>query len=787
MKITSSIARKSVNQSKSMNQKNMAINQTTETSLDIHNSNAQPSSLTVNQKLQGGLNQNQNNIISQQLFENQAIGSTLDSQLTENLHRVYDVDEGEYRDIRDDEICSIDSTAFFDKRAGKKFTLLPRSSTVQSKFWSLFWNRKDKANNNLIKAAKDGNNKKILKLLNRLKKPEKIADIHFCDTQGLSALHTASKYNQYEALRLLILSGDANINMPTMNELRQTSLHIAAIEQHILLVKSLIQEFNADVNCQDGQLNTPLHYAVQTNNHRLVKMILESNANLELTNMQNQKVNDLQMRQNIKQELQQYERRKLRKLSDGASSQGNRVRPTSKEISVQEKQSLYSKQSLKLTNKKEEERLGLLIQDTSNEKIRTKSKNAQQLTKLDDALKKIDFKGPKQSQNLENLIQDLNSPNLNEQDTLQNSGEHSYQDEIDQDLRLEEDYLRRIKETEKLREELKKQIQDQNSPKPQVKQKTTIYNFIPIAKLGEGSYGQVYLVEEIDSRKRYAMKMLDKKKIIESDLLRYTVTEKEILQKADHPFVVKLFYAFQTMRYFFLIQEFCPCGDMSKLLTKKKRLTEDEARLYIAEVILAIEYLHSQNIIYRDLKPDNIIIDSDGHLKLTDFGLSKENVDSECHSNSFVGSYAYAAPEIIKHKAHGKSLDWYGVGVLLYEFLVGVPPYYDRDQEKMFNNIVNGTIKIPLMLSYNAQDLIQKLLKRNPLERLGANINGAQEIKDHPFFSGLNWDDVINKTVQPEFNKKKIVRTEKIPIQAYIEMIGETSENRYENWSFIRE
>ena len=118
---------------------------------------------------------------------------------------------------------------------------------------------------------------------------------------------------------------------------------------------------------------------------------------------------------------------------------------------------------------------------------------------------------------------------------------------------------------------------------------------------------------------------------------------------------------------------------MAKFLSWKKRFTEEEAKFYIAEVILAIEYLHSKNIIYRDLKPDNIIIDQDGHLKLTDFGLSKENVDSECHSNSFVGSYAYAAPEIIKHKPHGKSLDWYGVGVLLYEFLVGVPPYYDKD------------------------------------------------------------------------------------------------------------
>ena len=116
----------------------------------------------------------------------------------------------------------------------------------------------------------------------------------------------------------------------------------------------------------------------------------------------------------------------------------------------------------------------------------------------------------------------------------------------------------------------------------------------------------------------------------------------------DHPFIVKLYYAFQTSKYFFLIQEFCPCGDLAKVLAKKKKITEDEAKFYVAEVLLALEYLHSKNIMYRDLKPDNIIIGEDGHLKLTDFGLSKEHVESEYNSNSFVGTYAYAAPEVIK-------------------------------------------------------------------------------------------------------------------------------------------
>ena len=142
---------------------------------------------------------------------------------------------------------------------------------------------------------------------------------------------------------------------------------------------------------------------------------------------------------------------------------------------------------------------------------------------------------------------------------------------------------------------------------------------------------------------------------------------------------MKLNFAFKTSKYFFLITEFCPCGDVSKMLTIKKRLTEDETRIYIAEIVLALEHLHSLGIIYRDLKPDNIMIAEDGHLKITDFGLSKENADSEFTSNSFVGTYAYAAPEVLKHKPHGKSLDWYLLGALFYEFLVGVPPFYNSD------------------------------------------------------------------------------------------------------------
>lgn len=154
-------------------------------------------------------------------------------------------------------------------------------------------------------------------------------------------------------------------------------------------------------------------------------------------------------------------------------------------------------------------------------------------------------------------------------------------------------------------------------------------------------------------------------------------------------------------------------------------------------MLLALEYLHAKNVMYRDLKPDNIMVDQYGHIKLVDFGLSKLNVDESYSSSSFLGTHAYLAPEILGNRNYGKSVDWYNLGVLMYEFLVGVPPYYSDNLEKLYENIQSGPIQFPRNMTAEARDLISKLMIRNPMTRLG--FNGAQEIKDHPFFSGVNW------------------------------------------------
>jgi len=183
-----------------------------------------------------------------------------------------------------------------------------------------------------------------------------------------------------------------------------------------------------------------------------------------------------------------------------------------------------------------------------------------------------------------------------------------------------------------------------------------------------------------ETGKQYAMKILNKKQIMGQNLVRYAKTERDVLSYTKHPFIVGLKYAFQTPEKLFLLLDYAHGGNMSRALHKDRRFTEDRARMYLAEIILAMEDLHKRDIIFRDLKPDNIVFDSDGHALLTDFGLAKEGIMTSNQSKSFCGSPAYLAPEMLKRQGHGKSVDWYLLGVLLYEMLVGIPPYYSNNK-----------------------------------------------------------------------------------------------------------
>ena len=231
-------------------------------------------------------------------------------------------------------------------------------------------------------------------------------------------------------------------------------------------------------------------------------------------------------------------------------------------------------------------------------------------------------------------------------------------------------------------------------------------DFHLLQRLGKGSFGEVFLVRKLDSQKLYAMKVLQKDKIINENLVKYALTERNVTSYLNHPFIVSLSYAFQTGEKLFLVLEFCPGGDLGWHLRREKRFSEYRARIYTCEIILALEELHRRNIIYRDLKPENVLLDAEGHAMLTDFGLSKEEVSDEHLTSSFCGSIAYLAPEILGRQAHGKAVDWYLLGVLLYEMLVGQPPFFSTNKEQLFRNIQHGRLKFPGVLSKPAKSLL---------------------------------------------------------------------------------
>ena len=274
-------------------------------------------------------------------------------------------------------------------------------------------------------------------------------------------------------------------------------------------------------------------------------------------------------------------------------------------------------------------------------------------------------------------------------------------------------------------------------------------SFICLAQLGKGSFGEVYLVQKINTKEKFAMKVLRKERIMGQNLLKYAIAERNVLSLSNHPFIVKLNYAFQTSTKLFLILEYCPNGDLAKHLLFEKRFSEERAKFYICEVLLALENLHQRDIIFRDLKPDNVVLDSQGHAKLTDFGLSKEGINDNVITNSFCGSIAYLAPEMLKKQGHGKAVDWYLLGVLLYEMLVGITPFFANGKENIFHNIEFEELKIPEFIKEDTASLLRGLLQKDPWKRLGGSIKDAEEIKQHRYFKDVNWDDVYNKRIRP--------------------------------------
>ncbi|XP_064879612.1 ribosomal protein S6 kinase alpha-3-like isoform X2 [Oncorhynchus nerka] len=271
--------------------------------------------------------------------------------------------------------------------------------------------------------------------------------------------------------------------------------------------------------------------------------------------------------------------------------------------------------------------------------------------------------------------------------------------------------------------------------------------------LGQGSFGKVFLVKKItgpDAGQLYAMKVLKKATLKVRDRVR-TKMERDILVEVNHPFIVRLHYAFQTEGKLYLILDFLRGGDLFTRLSKEVMFTEEDVKFYLAELALALDHLHGLGIIYRDLKPENILLDEQGHIKLTDFGLSKESIDHENKAYSFCGTVEYMAPEVVNRRGHTLSADWWSYGVLMFEMLTGTLPFQGKDRKETMTMILKAKLGMPQSLSQEAQSLLRNLFKRNPGNRLGAGPDGVEEIKRHFFFSTIDWNKLFRREIHPPF------------------------------------
>jgi len=280
------------------------------------------------------------------------------------------------------------------------------------------------------------------------------------------------------------------------------------------------------------------------------------------------------------------------------------------------------------------------------------------------------------------------------------------------------------------------------------KKKFKLSDFDIMRTLGTGSFGRVHLVRLKETGKYYAMKVLRKSEVVRLKQVEHTINEKHILDIIQFPFLVHMLGSFQDNANLYMVLEYVVGGELFTYLRKATRFSDRQAKIYAAEVVVAFEYMHSHDFIYRDLKPENLLLDSKGHIKITDFGFAKYVPEV---TYTLCGTPDYLAPEIIQSKAYGKPVDWWSLGVLIYEMLAGYPPFYDEEPFKLYEKILTGKVKYPTYFDPNAKDLIKKLLSLDITKRYGNLRAGVQDIKKHKWFSDIDWDKLVALEIPAPF------------------------------------
>jgi len=325
-----------------------------------------------------------------------------------------------------------------------------------------------------------------------------------------------------------------------------------------------------------------------------------------------------------------------------------------------------------------------------------------------------------------------------------------------------------------------------------------VEDFELLKVVGKGSFGKVMQVKKKDTQRIYALKTLRKQHIISRSEVAHTLAERSVLAQINNPFIVPLKFSFQSPDKLYLVLAFVNGGELFHHLQKEQRFDINRSRFYAAELLCALECLHGFGVIYRDLKPENILVDYVGHIALCDFGLCKLDMKDEDKTNTFCGTPEYLAPELLHGQGYTKAVDWWTLGVLLYEMLTGLPPFYDENTNEMYRKILSEPLHFPgpEIVPPAARDLLTKLLDRDATRRLGTN--GAAEIKAHPFFHSIDWRKLLDRKYEPSFKPRVTDEldtanfdtefTNELPTDSYVEgpPLSTTQQEQFTGWSYNR-
>ena len=328
---------------------------------------------------------------------------------------------------------------------------------------------------------------------------------------------------------------------------------------------------------------------------------------------------------------------------------------------------------------------------------------------------------------------------------------------LEENMEESKDEILNVKDRETKAEEENDNTNDNNVESDQpLNVKVTYNDFDPIKLLGRGSFGEVLLVRLKANKKIYAMKILSKKLLKIKKQETHTKTERDLMVKINCPFIVNIKSAFQDTSKLYIVSEFMQGGDMFFHMHDGQIVifNNDKTKFYILELVLALEFLHKNNMVYRDLKPENILLDAKGHVKITDFGLSKILDEENDKAFTICGTPQYLAPEVLLKKGYDKGVDWWSLGCVMYEMLTGKLPFAIKRGIKFSPKLYQKGIEFPKNINKDAKDLIEKLLVVDPQERLGEGPNGSENIKNHPYFKGVNWKNAWERKIKPPFIPK---------------------------------